>query len=121
MKLMSERWDGPMSMAIYIPYPKTDPRGASCRGRVVDFVRAMSVDRPGPLVLSLMYANMEATANHCNFTARPGEVLPMYFNLPLWRSRYANSSYLDIWDGLYPVNAMRNLAKRQACPTVLSF
>ena len=112
-------WQGPISIALLVPYPVGDLRATQCRTRLIEYVQNSARNYPASVSLSLLYSLEEAANNHCNITDDMTGQEPAHFDPDLWNSRYKGKVYVDIWDGEFPVNNLRNLAKQQVCAIFL--
>ena len=107
-------WGGPVSAALFIPYPKPDPRAKQCLDKIISYMTPYTDKHPAGISLAALYALEESAGNDCNvFPGMTGNEKGT-FKRELWDSRYKpNGTYIDVWDGEYPINALRNVAKRQ--------
>ena len=118
-------WNGPASVAVYIPAPKGSPQAATCRDQVAAYVTAMAerVDahtaRHGSnaaLLVSFLYANHVSPNIHCHLTEDSTGLEAGYLDEALWQEQFHGKEYLTIYDAEYPVGALRQLAMNPVCP-----
>lgn len=115
---MAALWNGPISLAVFVPAPLGTPEAASCRARVTEYLRS-TIDHFKPLLgapshlaltVSLLYARDHAPTVHCELTEASTGFEKSGRDDELWRRQFEGRPYIDIYDGEYPVGAMRQLA-----------
>lgn len=118
-------WDGPASVAVYIPIPRSSPEAPACRERVVEYLaatadklrawrqeRADAAEAPSdhPLHVSFLYATAKTPNMGCELTEESTGLDPGTMDEALWREQFEGKPYIDIYDAEYPVGALRQLA-----------
>lgn len=109
-------WNGPATVAVYIPYPKAHPSAAACAAKTLEYLRASikalshSRGTGGHVAASLMYANEESPTVHCTITEETTGLEAGWRDEDVWTQLFENRPYLDIYDAEYPVGSLRQLA-----------
>ena len=94
---------------MFIPFKAKTPDGNACRQRMVDYVvsnEGMDV----PFALSFLYPSEDYLPQHCNINMTSTGLEPAWMDNNAWRQAYYGREYADIYDAVYPINNMRNLA-----------
>lgn len=73
LRLLHEQWQGPISAAVFIPYPATTDDGETCRDSVLAYLNAILPDTEtgeeqdvaAPLAVSLLYATDTSSSASC--------------------------------------------------------
>ena len=107
---MLHHWDGPMALAMYIPYTADSQKAALCRTRVLNYIIQMTQDTTTPFALNLIYANEEQYVMHCDVFSHSTGLESAFVNLQGLKDRYGDrlENYWALYDGLYPINQARN-------------
>lgn len=109
-------WNGPATVALYIPFPKMHPEAASCLQSTLEYLLksvenlAVATDREPALAASVMYATEESPTVHCSINEETTGLEEGWRNEHVWSQLFENRPYLDIYDAEYPVGALRQLA-----------
>ena len=125
VRRMLALWDGPASVAVYVPLPKSAPEAAACRKRVLaylsttaDKLRRWRQQRAGapeappdhPLHVSFLYATARVPNMGCDLSEDSTGLEEGTMDEALWRQQFEGKPYIDIYDAEYPVGALRQLA-----------
>ena len=110
-------WNGPATVAVYIPYPKSHPSAAACADNALQYLHASieALSRSGvtgghAIAASLMYANEQSPTVHCTITEETTGLEAGWRDEDIWTQLFENRPYLDIYDAEYPVGSLRQLA-----------
>jgi len=126
---MATEWGGPVSVAVFVPFPRGTLAATACRTAIRDWMRALTRAPAAALLsVSLLYAIAAAPTASCEVAAlgshlagapappaskaaRAAFVARGYTAGALTRRRLtAQPSFRDLYDAMYPVNRLRNLA-----------
>jgi hypothetical protein len=110
---MLSLWNGPATVALYIPFPKEHPAAGPCVERSLAYLKASTRGKNSSgyaLAASLMYAKMESPTVHCTITEDTTGLEPGWRNEHVWTQLFKNTPYIDIYDAEYPVGSLRQLA-----------
>ena len=123
VRRMMTLYQGPISLAVYIPEPESGPTAAQCRDRSIEYIRA-SVEhlRNGPaghtsnlkVSVSLLYANSASPSIHCNLSEASTGLEESWTDSEA-AAQLAGRGYLAYYDAEYPVGALRQLALDAVC------
>lgn len=110
-------FNGPVSLAVYIPYPHTTPQADACRARVLAYMHTTpnklsnADDGVAPFAMSFLYAVAPSPILSCDLSEATTGFEEPRRNHTLWQKLYASATAVDFYYGEYPVGAMRQLAK----------
>lgn len=110
-------YNGPVSLAVYIPYPHSTPEADACRVRVLAYMRTTpnklsnADDGVAPFAMSFLYAVAPSPILSCDLSEATTGFEEPRRNHTLWQKLYASATAVDFYHGEYPVGAMRQLAK----------
>ena len=119
MRRMMTLYQGPISLAVYIPESESGPTAAQCRDRSIKYIRA-SVEhlRNGPaghtsnlkVSVSLLYAtNSTSPSIHCDISEASTGLEESWTDSEA-AAQLVGRGYLAYYDAEYPVGALRQLA-----------
>lgn len=131
VRRMMALYDGPLSLAVYIPFPAGTPDAATCRAKVMAYMATSRerVRKAGkdamPFAMSLLYADAPSPTLHCNLTEASTGFEDPWRDEQLWTSQFgSNATAVDFHYAEYPVGSMRQLAKDavrlSCCQNVIS-
>lgn len=114
---MLSLWNGPATVAVYIPFPKMHPDAAPCAERALNYlnssIEALTEDgsSQGPAIAaSLMYSIEESPTIHCMITDDATGLEPGWLNDHVWQQLFDNMPYVHVYDSEYPVGTLRQVA-----------
>jgi hypothetical protein len=135
VRRMLALWDGPASIAVYIPIPRNHATAAKCRSDVLEHIsttashlkalRNGTADASGtltapPLMVSLLYANHVSPNIGCNISEHSTGLEVASLDRNLWENQFSMAPYIDVYDAEYPVAALRQLALDAVCSLSIS-
>lgn len=120
VRQLAERWQGPISLAVYIPEPF--PEATECRENVLRYLKHDAIDHP--FAVSFMYANGLVPNLGCILNAESTGFEDQVVDQVAFDNRFERGpSHRATWESVlpaeYPVNSLRTLAKDQVRPAVM--
>lgn len=108
---MTQQWKGPFALALYIPAPLHSQAASACRQRILEYLRVFSERKGQSYAVSLMYSNGAVPNLHCDVKDGVTGFERPYANQRVFQSRFGGRPWYDVWNGEYPVNQLRTLAR----------
>lgn len=120
MRRMLHLWQGPATLAVYIPAPLGSRQAVQCCKQVHSYLQA-TVNRNagkhacGPLRVSYLYTRQGLPSAHCRLSEGSTGLEPRT-DQQMWAERFSDKPYIYQYDEEYPVAALRQLALDMVCP-----